>query len=540
MANAIGSRLLSRRETLALGALLLLALVLRLYKLDASFWNDEVLMHKGASLPLKEILSHRFNFLYYLLAHICLTGADNEAMLRLPSVSAGVLGVLALYCFARRIVGVPNGISLPLLAGLLLSVSAYHLERSQEARFYALVILASILMTWTLWQALLTRSWPAWAVFCLSANLGVATQLTVLPYLGVLLAAAGLWVAAGPNAGTSRTRLIGVATVAVVGVLSVIPLYASSLAQGRLPDALVSSGEDPADDESTSATPDPPEASYRLTPAVYARYLLTFMPGTRPGERVFFSALMLLGFVSLCTRAPLLGILLVVQVLAVPLPFFVVRMEHWFNSRYFCSLMPFIPLLIAMGVSVAGDLVRRALASGRDPSLAARRVAFAVPSLLAAAALLISSRDAAGHFKDFPEHDWKSMGNHVASLLEPGDTLAFARSPIVHRGSTSTVREKGYDSRSNALEFYIRRGLRDSDSGNREDLFDTLTFAAAGSPAQIRALTAQPGPRRILFVSRSEESLSKPVRKLLNELPSTNTIKVKGLTVRVVAVHNAA
>ncbi|MCC6698595.1 MAG: glycosyltransferase family 39 protein [Candidatus Hydrogenedentes bacterium] len=538
-ADGAGRRFPRRREIAGLAALFVLSLVLRLYKLDASFWNDEVLMQKGASLPLMEIISHRFNFLYYLLAHICLNWADNEVMLRLPSVVAGVLGVLALYGLTRQIVGARNGIAVPLLASVLLSISAYHLERSQEARFYALVILASILMTWTLWRALESRKWTAWAAFCLSANLGVASQLTVLPYVGVLLAAAGFRVAIGPGAGTARRRLIGLATVALVGALSVVPLCVSGIAQGKSPDALISGAEESADDASIAQPPGGPDASYRLTPLMYARYLASYLPGTSAGVRIFLTALMLLGSASLCKRTPTVAFLLIVQVLVVPLPFLFLHMEHWFNARYFCSLMPFVPLLTAMGVQAAADLFRRLLSHLHEQGPLIGLLPRVLLGLLAGAASLISCKDAADHFRDFPEHDWKSMGKQVASLLEPGDTLAFARSPIVHRGRTTAVREKGYDSRSNVLEFYIRRYLRDTDSGDREKLFDTLRFTAAGSPDQIRAITNQSGSHRVLFISRSEESLSKPVRRLLSGLPSSRTVYVKGLTLRLVEVRNA-
>ena len=67
---------------------------------------------------------------------------DTDGSLRLPSALAGTLGVLLMYPLARRLFPIP----LALLASFLLAVSPLHILHSREARYYAIGVLASVLV----------------------------------------------------------------------------------------------------------------------------------------------------------------------------------------------------------------------------------------------------------------------------------------------------------------------------------------------------------------------------------------------------------
>ncbi len=116
------------------------ALVLRAITLGAqSFWFDEVLTAIGAQsfawvLYSAQIFGHPP--LQYLVAWAAGGAAATEAAVRAPFVAAGVAAVVVMALLGRRLAGPATG----LLAAGLLAVSPYHVELSQLARPYALVL----------------------------------------------------------------------------------------------------------------------------------------------------------------------------------------------------------------------------------------------------------------------------------------------------------------------------------------------------------------------------------------------------------------
>jgi predicted membrane-bound mannosyltransferase len=113
-----------------------LALALRLYKLGAPLWYDEILtLARFVRLPLGELLttytSLNNHVLFSLQAKLfsSLFG-ESAAVLRLPAVIMGVLSIAALYQLARKEVGSWDA----RLTAILLAVSYHHIWFSQNAR----------------------------------------------------------------------------------------------------------------------------------------------------------------------------------------------------------------------------------------------------------------------------------------------------------------------------------------------------------------------------------------------------------------------
>ena len=131
------------RTWLLLAAVLLLALGLRLYRLDAqSLWNDEGTSVALAGRDLATIArnaSHDIHPpLYYYLLHLWVGLTGNSVFsVRAFSVLAGVALVGGTYLLARRTMGTESA----LLAALFAALSPFEVYYSQEARMY---ILASL------------------------------------------------------------------------------------------------------------------------------------------------------------------------------------------------------------------------------------------------------------------------------------------------------------------------------------------------------------------------------------------------------------
>lgn len=161
---------------------LLAALVMRLYALNAGLWLDEIVTDVlFVKLPFGSILttyeSENQHFLYSLMAHASyLAFGDSAWSLRLPAVLFGVGSIWAIFLLGREAANPREG----LLAAALLAFSYQHVWFSQNARGYTGLLFWTILSSWLLLRAVRgSRTW-LWLLFAVSAALGVYTHVTML------------------------------------------------------------------------------------------------------------------------------------------------------------------------------------------------------------------------------------------------------------------------------------------------------------------------------------------------------------------------
>jgi mannosyltransferase len=140
----------TRVSSLLLGTLLLtcaLGAVLRVYKLGAeSIWLDEAFTIQTSHGSLAQIVEATAKDvhppLYYFAMHYWMQlFGDTEFSTRLLSTLFGVLTILAIYKLASLLYNRTTG----LVAALLLALSGFHIEFSQEARMYTLLCLLCLL-----------------------------------------------------------------------------------------------------------------------------------------------------------------------------------------------------------------------------------------------------------------------------------------------------------------------------------------------------------------------------------------------------------
>lgn len=136
----------SRRETwvgVALALIVATSFALRLPFLgQKSLWLDEMWSIGIARMSWHSIWSAIRNLdpnmsLYYSVLHVWMKLGSGEFTLRLLSVLFGVAGVAALFALGNRLFGRWAG----LIASALLAVNAFHIQWSQEARSYSMVVL---------------------------------------------------------------------------------------------------------------------------------------------------------------------------------------------------------------------------------------------------------------------------------------------------------------------------------------------------------------------------------------------------------------
>ena len=176
---------ISRHFAWVAGALILLAGVLRCYHLGMQeVWLDEafsaLLVERPAMLPLLQAESNPP--LYWLLLKVfCTLFGTSPAALRALSALFGTATVAVVTLYGARVFSRPFALG----AGLFVAVSPYALYYSQEARAYSLLILLSVLILLSCYDAVIRRSRSAVRVFAVAVVAAGFTHyfvaLTLLP-----------------------------------------------------------------------------------------------------------------------------------------------------------------------------------------------------------------------------------------------------------------------------------------------------------------------------------------------------------------------
>lgn len=176
----------SNRQTsvsswLMLIALSLVALALRLWRLNTDLWVDEVFtLLDFVRVPLGEIVTSFPNQNQHMLLSLLSHGSVNifgesAWALRLPSVMFGVASLWALFLLGRSIIGRREA----LLAAALMTVSYHHVWFSQNARGYMGLLFFTLLATWFWIEASRRDSWAWWLGYVVAVSLGMWIHMTM-------------------------------------------------------------------------------------------------------------------------------------------------------------------------------------------------------------------------------------------------------------------------------------------------------------------------------------------------------------------------
>jgi len=162
-----------------LGFVMVVGTALRFFRLGTkSFWLDEatsaVLAQVNRHVFVSAIIHRQANMaLYYLLLRGWMRLGSSEFVIRCLSVAAGVAAIPAIYLLGARLFGAKAG----RVAALLLSVHAFHIRYSQEARAYSLFMLLAILSSLFLVRSMEDPSRKNWGGYVLFSTLMVYAQV---------------------------------------------------------------------------------------------------------------------------------------------------------------------------------------------------------------------------------------------------------------------------------------------------------------------------------------------------------------------------
>jgi 4-amino-4-deoxy-L-arabinose transferase-like glycosyltransferase len=386
------------RWGLALAGVTALALWLRAYTLSLqSLWFDEVLTAIGAQnlawvTYTPQIFGHPP--LQYLVALAAGGQAADEWWLRLPSLAAGVATVVALADLGRRLHGPATG----LLAALALSVSPFHVEISQLARPYALLVLLTVLSLGALVRALDRQRARDWLWFSALLALSLYTHYLALQVLALQALTAAVLLARGRWRG-ARSALLSFAG-AVVLLLPWLPvlrrLGRAQLGQGELPAALL----------------------HELVTRVFVAQFLGRGAGTLIGL-----ALVAWALCRLRRRPDLAGVALLW--LALPLVvLWAAQPAHFVAGRHLAFMLPIVMLLVGHGLAAVADAGARAIRRLGGPGRALPQLGAA----LAAGLVLVAwGTPAAEGLRDYYQGragaDWRTVASVLDRLIPPEDRV---------------------------------------------------------------------------------------------------------------------
>jgi 4-amino-4-deoxy-L-arabinose transferase-like glycosyltransferase len=180
---------------LLLGAIVLLALAFRLYRLDArSMWLDEIITaYSGRFDRLDQLMGYvRYWIdntpLIFVQIWLLRGLGGDEIAIRLPFAIYGTLNIAAIYFLGKQLAGRRVG----LLSALLMSVLPFAVWYSQEARHYAPLMLLTTLQMLFAYRAALRSRVLDWATFTICTILNVYTSYLALTATAVAYAFIGI------------------------------------------------------------------------------------------------------------------------------------------------------------------------------------------------------------------------------------------------------------------------------------------------------------------------------------------------------------
>lgn len=349
-------------EWIGLAVILASATALRATRLDRGFWEDEAVEYVlGAARPLWGSLTYQPFPLYHVFAHVTLYFSEAEWVIRIPSLIAGIGGIAALYFVSRKFFGIAAAI----LAAFLMAVSTFHISTSTEARFYALVMLAAVLVFWALQSALVRNRWRDWLLYVVFGNLAAMSQIVLVPLVGSMAAAAACWVfyqdrSRHESLISPRLRNLVIASaLCLAGV--VLAALAGAYDLGRF---VVSDSTDTLEGVLDDlGNPLASAETTRLTLSQYYGFFDDYIDGESGTLALLLIGLGLSGAIELGRRHPSAAVMVAAAITVPPLPFLFLDVTHFYHPRYFCGVLPFLLFLIAGGASALAAAAKWAVES---------------------------------------------------------------------------------------------------------------------------------------------------------------------------------
>jgi mannosyltransferase len=455
--NARTSTDRSRATTLGvLFVVFALGMGLRLYQLDAdSLWLDEIKTATASRVDLLSVpqsaarTSIHPPLLYIVTDVFFLLFGNSDFVVRLPAALLGSASILLTYKAGKMLWTEKEGLA----GAFLLAVSPYHIEYSQEARHYALMVFLALTSLILLLKGLETGRKTLWLGFAASTSLALYTHyfaFLILPAevaFAVWLTGETWWSSRRGAARTQDNDSLQADASSAAGWTGVTPTdnmqvnpARSTPSTGRLALGLLGSLLLIAFSYvpwlpvmwTQITRPNMAFQGFNADPAQIAglspqffHNLLSDYSGVSGVPLLLFVALFILGLAN--SRRQTVGLTLLW--IATPFLFLAfVRVEHWIHPRYAICVLPVYLLVVARGLGSASaalsSLVRRTMDS------VAVSTAVMSPMVILVGLFSATSLDEYYHQQ---KEDWRGTAQYLASNIQTGDAI-LADGIMYHRG----------------------------------------------------------------------------------------------------------
>jgi hypothetical protein len=409
---------LERWETVAVAALLAVALVARLVGLNASLWYDEVstLIH-FIRLPWGELVtdfSSLNNHMFYSLqakAAVELFGESAWA-LRLPALIMGMVSLVLIWWLARREVG--RGAALVTL--LLLALSYHHAWFTQNARGYTGLLVWTTAATILMMSGLRRPRWRVWTLYAMCLAAGMYTHLSA----GFFFVAHGVVFAV--LAGMALLRRRGRTELTYPGARSIQSYYGFGLGglltlvlHLPLLDQILHSVGKVSSGSSASAMA---EWNNPLRTLREFAASLDALGPLAPFALVAGLLVLIVGAVVVTRRSPLLAAIYLTQIPLSLALLFALSFRIW--PRYFFVDIGFLFLCAAAGALAIVAAVDKALERTALRPLAAAALPGALVVMACASTVLLARN------YEHPKQDLQGAVQLVEQRMRPGDVATSA------------------------------------------------------------------------------------------------------------------
>ncbi|MCC6143202.1 MAG: glycosyltransferase family 39 protein, partial [Candidatus Hydrogenedentes bacterium] len=468
-----------------------IALVLRLVEFNASFWVDEILTVRNGMKPVADILNDHLTPLIFLVTHYMLKVDDSEAWVRLPFLVAGMAGIVCAYFSGSAAGGRVNG----LIAAFLLTFSAFHINLSQEARYYAPLLLAYFLGIVLLHRCMTRGTFLDWLLYAVVLALGLLTHLSMVFFFFWANAAAFVYLLLKP--GSLKHRMRRILALVLCTVAAATPLGLRVLTMGSPVSANVAVSEAGAEDAgmtliARNAETAPQNAGQYL---LEANQLPAFFREYFPAQVGLYHwvgiALGIVGLIRIWIGNPAMAVLLTFLLFGVPIPLFFIHVSHWYNAKYVCVLMAAALLILSIGVTgvtaMAAQAMHRVVCRRWTdcrlwPVMPSTSTAFVFLMLLV---LFVSPAIAHGlrtHYAARPETDWKGAARYMAPVMDARDVVVYVPWPTSRPVSNTYWKHV----MAEPLNFYLEREL-----AQPGQVINTIVQSGASDWAGIRDLATK-------------------------------------------------
>lgn len=170
--------------------LIVIGTVLRLYHLDFnSFWLDEAATHVFTQQSVGEYWQLLSNLgevhppLFYLVEKIILPFGSSEFLYRLFPALFGIASIPLFFIIGKKMFGSPVG----LIMAALIAFSPFHIQYSQDARMYTLLLFLTAFALILYLEAIKSNNKKYWIVFGLVSALAIWTHFMAFIFIGALI-----------------------------------------------------------------------------------------------------------------------------------------------------------------------------------------------------------------------------------------------------------------------------------------------------------------------------------------------------------------